>query len=37
LNSVDLSEDGADAQGRPNLDNVRSQASKQALMSSIGI
>lgn len=37
LNSVDLSEDNEDAQGRPNLDNIRSQASKRALMSSIGI
>jgi hypothetical protein len=36
LDSVDLSEDAVDAQGRPNLDSIRNNASKSALLSSIG-
>lgn len=36
LDSVDLGENGEDAQGRPNLDSIRNNASKSALLSSIG-
>lgn len=37
LNSVDLSEDGADAQSRPAVSTFKDKASRQALFSSIGV
>lgn len=35
LNSVDLSEDANDAQDRPTIDNIKGQASKKAILSSL--
>ena len=37
LNSVDLSEDGADAQSRPVVSTFKDKASRQAMFSSIGL
>lgn len=37
LNSVDLSEDGADAQSRPVVSTFKDKASRQAMFSSIGV